>query len=72
MEQLSFWIEEQNNGYLLTINHAAPLFYFNKADLWLCIYSLVKDVDFSSTQVEMLGIKVPNMEKLVLLYKTLT
>jgi hypothetical protein len=72
MDKISFLIDDKDKGYSLSVNEKSPMFYFNKEDLWLCIYSMVKDIDFSTTNVSIAGINAPSIEVLVVIFKSFT
>ena len=72
MDKISFLIDEKDKGYSLSVNEKSPMFHFSKEDVWLCIYSIVKDIDFSTTKVSIAGINAPSIEVLVAIFKSLT
>ena len=65
----SIWIKDIDGGYSLSINNEPNLFFQNKEEMWVYIYSIVKDVDFSKTKVSLTDIEVSDILVLYFTYK---
>ena len=48
MDKISLLIDRKDKVYLLSVNVKSTMVHVNKKDVWLCFYSMVKDIDFST------------------------
>lgn len=69
MSVLKIQVGKTEREYYLSIDDAAMVRYESHEATWDAIYRAVKDIDFTTQNVELNGLTVPSIDRLVLLVK---